>query len=1305
MAFNTEIQLIARQSDIIEVLREVGTKQGCRVRHVPDGEAALATAGESTPDLILLDADAQWPDTDGYEICRRLKANDHTCDIPILFLIPQKDVDAKTKAFAAGAADIITKPFQAAEVAARVAPYLALRREMAERRRAEAMLQEKSFHLGERVKELNCLYGIASLVEQPNISLPDILQGTVNLIPPAWQYPEITCTRIVLDNTTYKTDNFASAAWQQTSEIIVHGSRVGILEVGYLEERPAGDEGPFLKEERNLLDAIAERLGRVVERKQAEKELRENERLLRQIAGHFPNSYISVIEKDMTVGFTGGQEFANRNLDPTQFEGLTLEQVFGKKVPFITERYQKAFRGERTEFELFIDNQHQLYQTVPLPDEEGQINRILAVVRNETERKEAERKIQESEEFFRTISEQMTDMVYVTDVQGVVIYVSPAVETIFGMKPLEMQGRRFIEFLAETEIETALKAFASSVRDGIPARNLQLVMKRKDGSTFLGELNGTFYQGDGQTGTIGLIRDITELRQAEEALRAREEEYRLLVENQSDLVVKVDQEGRFEFVSPSYCKLFGKSEAELLGHNFVPLIHEDDRADTLQAMENLYQPPYRVQLEQRAMTADGWRWLQWVDTAILDEAGNVTAIIGIGRDITEQKRSEAINAARLHLLQFSITHSLDDLLEETLNEAEKLTDSRIGFYHFINEDQKSLTLQAWSTRTKKELCQAEGQGEHYDIEQAGVWVDCFYQRKPVIHNDYAALPHRKGLPEGHADVNRELVVPVFRGDKISAILGVGNKPTDYTQKDVETVSLLANLAWEIAVRKQAEESLKLLNQAVEQSPVMVVITNADGIIQYVNPKFSQVTGYSAAEAVGQNPRILKSGRHSDGFYQKLWDTITGGREWRGEFNNRKKNGKLYWELVSIVGVKNQNGKITHYVAVKEDITQRKRSEEQHVRQERLAAVGQLAAGIAHDFNNILTSIIGFAELLQNTPNADPNLKRIVEQGQRAAELTRQILDFSRQTVNKPQPLDMRIYLNETLKFVERTIPETIQIQFNFERGDHTIHADPTQLQQVITNLAVNARDAMPDGGTLYFDLSTTSLAPEDAPPCSEMEAGEWVRLAVTDTGSGIAPEALPHIFEPFFTTKQVGQGTGLGLAQIYGIVMQHNGCITVNSRVGHGTTFTIYFPALPDHNAVTEAPVNVIPHGQGETVLLVEDEQVVRQVIETMLETLNYRVISASDGAEALAICRTQADRIALVLTDVVMPGMDGYALASALQTDVPGLSVLLISGYGRESGAGAVSHPNVVGRLTKPLNIPQLAQALHEALQNSATT
>jgi len=499
------------------------------------------------------------------------------------------------------------------------------------------------------------------------------------------------------------------------------------------------------------------------------------------------------------------------------------------------------------------------------------------------------------------------------------------------------------------------------------------------------------------------------------------------------------------------------------------------------------------------------------------------------------------------------------------------------------------------------------------------------------------------------------------------------------------------------------ESEAKLSAAFASSPVGLSITAPGGEFIEVNEAFCRTVGYARDELIGKTALELTLLNPVDHAHLMREMQQSHGVISNAEFQFIARDGNLRDVLYSVDTIQLQG--VPHALATTLDITQHKQLSEEKTRQDRLAAVGQLAAGIAHDFNNLLATIIVFAQLVQYRSNLteedNADLSKIVQQSKKAADLIRQILDFSRQTDVKMQPLDLKANLNETIAFIERTIPESIRIQLEFERGNHIINADPTRLQQVITNLAVNAHDAMPDGGRLHFNLSHFSLAPDETPPCPDMEAGVWSKLTITDTGSGIAPEAMSHIFEPFFTTKEVGKGTGLGLAQVYGIVKQHNGHITVNSQAGQGTTFTLYFPAhirqMPSKNKKADAP---IAKGRGETILLVEDEEILLNITRAMLQTLDYRVLVAKDGVEALAVYRSHADQIDLLLTDLVMPDMGGAALVSALQAEVPNLRALMMSGYSSDWNFSPEIMSGRVSRLNKPFDIPQLAQAIRDALE-----
>jgi two-component system cell cycle sensor histidine kinase/response regulator CckA len=392
------------------------------------------------------------------------------------------------------------------------------------------------------------------------------------------------------------------------------------------------------------------------------------------------------------------------------------------------------------------------------------------------------------------------------------------------------------------------------------------------------------------------------------------------------------------------------------------------------------------------------------------------------------------------------------------------------------------------------------------------------------------------------------------------------------------------------------------------------------------------------------------------------------------------------------------------VVVSQDISAIKAMERQLVQQERLASVGQLAAGIAHDFNNILASILGFAELMQIAPDTPPQMRpgltRIVNSSRRAAHLVRQLLDFSQKTHPNLERFELDHFGGEMVDFLQRTIPETIKISLEVAPGHYQIEADPTQLQQVMTNLALNAADAMPAGGELRINLKQCQATGKVACDlCGKpIEAG-WFCLMVSDTGSGITEAVLPHIFEPFFTTRPVGQGSGLGLSQVYGIVRQHHGSLEVNSRVNQGTSISIHLPpSAQAAAAVRPGEKPPMMTGQHKTVLLVEDDPSVLEVSKSMLEQLEYQVLTAGNGQEALTVYQEHQAEIAVVLSDMVMPDMGGEVLFEALKAENPAVKMILMSGYPSPEKARELLTKGAVAWLDKPASLRQLAAAVAKA-------
>jgi PAS domain S-box-containing protein len=512
------------------------------------------------------------------------------------------------------------------------------------------------------------------------------------------------------------------------------------------------------------------------------------------------------------------------------------------------------------------------------------------------------------------------------------------------------------------------------------------------------------------------------------------------------------------------------------------------------------------------------------------------------------------------------------------------------------------------------------------------------------------------------------------------------------------------LQHEMAELKQAEEKLMLLSTAIEQTSESVVITDTAGAILYVNPAFEQVSGYSRAEAIGQNPRLRQSGKHDPAFYKELWDTIRAGQVWHGRFINKKKNGEFYTEEASLAPVRNKQGKITNYVSVQRDVTRELQLEAQYRQAQKMEAVGRLAAGITHDFNNLLTVINGFAALMQPELSPDSPLcesvEKILHSGERATRLVRQLLAFSRKQTVEPQIVRLNNVVDELDKMLRRIIGEDIELVTILTPELWYTKVDPTQIEQVIINLAVNARDAMPDGGKLTIETTNIVLDKNYAATHLDTQPGEYVLLSMSDTGIGMNEEVKAHLFEPFFTTKETGKGTGLGLATVFGIVKQSSGSIWVYSEPGQGTTFKIYLPALTKAEIYSPGTAQSIeiPRGE-ETILVVEDETRVLELATRILRLQGYKVIEATDGQQAWQLAQESNQEIHLLLTDVIMPHMSGKALANQMKAQYPDLKILFTSGYTDHTIAQhGVLQPGVMF-IQKPFSPIHLARKVREVL------
>lgn len=530
--------------------------------------------------------------------------------------------------------------------------------------------------------------------------------------------------------------------------------------------------------------------------------------------------------------------------------------------------------------------------------------------------------------------------------------------------------------------------------------------------------------------------------------------------------------------------------------------------------------------------------------------------------------------------------------------------------------------------------------------------------------------------------------------------------TDYKDKQGR-INLVVRLL-DVTGRVQGDAERELLIRAIEQAGEIVIVSDINGNIQYVNPAFETVTGYTRQEVTGKNPRLLKTGKQDEAFYRGLWTAISSGKTWTGRMVNKRKDGEFYTEDSTISAVKDPEGRVVNYVAVAKDITEQLRLEGQFYQSQKMEAVGLLAGGIAHDFNNILTAIKGYcgmvAKALKPEDPSREDMSEIMSAADRASALTRQLLAFSRRQIIDPKVVDLNKTFNDMTKMLGRIIGEGVKLSTKFCSAPCLALVDPGLLEQVAMNLVVNARDAVGNDGKITLETEVL-LPPEEffsARPA--FARGRVVCVKVGDNGSGMSPEVKKHLFEPFYTTKAQGKGTGLGLSMVYGTVKQSGGDIVVESEPGKGTVFKLYFPLAASVTADTSAgKVPAGPEKGTETILFVEDDDSLRRLGERQLRASGYTVISAADGKEALEAADRHGKPVDLLMTDVVMPGMSGRELAAELARRKFMPRTLFMSGYTDDSMVKhGVLEPGIAF-LYKPFTLEALSAKIREVLDGPA--
>ena len=681
-------------------------------------------------------------------------------------------------------------------------------------------------------------------------------------------------------------------------------------------------------------------------------------------------------------------------------------------------------------------------------------------------------------------------------------------------------------------------------------------------------------------------------------------------------------------------------------------------------------------------------------------------------EIEERKQAEEevkLNEQRLEAL-LELNQMTEATLEEitafAMEEAVRLTQSKIGYVAFVSEDESILTMHAWSRQALRE-CRTAEKPIIYPVVNTGLWGEAVRQRRPVITNNYQEPnPLKKGMPEGHVKVIRHMNVPIFDGDRIVVVAGVGNKETDYDDSDVRQLTLLMSGMWRIVQRKRIEETLResegKYRTVLETNPDPVVVYDMEGKVIYFNPAFTRVFGWTLEECLRKKMDIFVP---DDEQYetQKMVKKVLAGESFSGfETCRYTKAGNIIYVNMNAAIYKDQNNNPIGSVINLRNITEQKKLEAQLQQVQKMQSIGTLAGGIAHDFNNILGIIFGNTELaIDDVPEWNParlHLEEIRIASLRAKDVVRQLLSFARKTKLEKKPTNIIPIVKESLKLLRSSIPTSIEICQNISKNVDTILADPTQINQILINLCTNADHAMPDGGIIEVNLKNVELEENNEAQYPELRPGRYVNLIVRDTGHGISRNEIHRIFDPYFTTKEVGKGTGMGLAVVHGIVKGHNGLITVKSELGKGTTFSIFFPSV-EKDAVVEIESNEkLPTGN-ERILFIDDEESLVKIGRKRLERLGYKVETTTSPIEALDLFRSKPEQYDLIITDMAMPQMTGDKLITEFLAIRPNMPIILCTGFSEKIDEKRAKKMGIRQYIEKPLDKQDLAVSIRQVL------
>ncbi|NTW48312.1 MAG: PAS domain S-box protein [Chlorobiales bacterium] len=1015
----------------------------------------------------------------------------------------------------------------------------------------------------------------------------------------------------------------------------------------------------------------------ITERKRIEQALRESEALYRSILKASPDG--------ITITDLEGRIRINSPSALTMFGYTQEEEVLGHPITgfLVSEDRERAQRNIALMYQGVFTGLGEYRAVRPdgstfhietngefIRGMDGQPTGMVFISRDISERKRAEEALQEtSMKLERTVKAGHIGL-WDLDLKTNRVFHSAECKRMIGYGEDEIGDSpdEWQHLVHPDDLKPAWDIVNGAMTSGLAGCEVEARLRHRDGAYRWVLIQASIVRDEAghPVRVVGSQTDITKRKRTELMLVESEKHFSTIFRNSPAAIgISCLRDGQFVDVNAAFLRLYGYSREEIIGHTSEELGLWES-ANREQVFEDLREKKYlqNVEILARRKTGEIRNILASLE---LVELGGELCIQAILIDITERKRAEEAlqQSERNYREIFNATNEAIFLGDPT---AIRIIDANDAMVRMTGYDSKE------------------------ELLTCNIW-DLMVNEPPYTHEE-AVRRIRLALKQGQVF---DWIGCKKNGDR--RWVEVSLRSTEIGGK-----GYILAVARDITERKLAEAERERLLAAIEQAGEIIIITDPNGTIQYVNPSFERVTNYSREEAIGQNPRMLKSGEHDKAFYASMWQALTAGRTWEGRLINKRKDGTLYTEVAAISPVHDTSGTIVNYVGIKRDITRELETEQRLLQAQKMESVGRLAGGVAHDFNNILMAIMGYVELCRyELPDSHPVhrwLDEINSGAERSANLTRQLLAFARKQTISPKVLDINDTVSRMLKLLQRLIGEHIHLVWMPGTNLWPVRLDPSQIDQILTNLCVNARDAITSTGKVTIETVNVTLDDACCADHVEVVPGNYVLLTVSDNGCGMEKNILEHIFDPFFTTKEVGKGTGLGLATVYGIVKQNNGHISAESEPGKGTTINIYLPCFVGKSAETTVkPTTEGPKGRGETVLLVEDEQLLCTTCCLLLEALGYTVLAAESPEEALDVVSRHSGDIHLLLTDVIMPNMDGKQLAERLCEARPNLKVLFMSGY----TASALTHDGVLEEgvhfIGKPFSRDTLAREVRKIL------